>query len=39
VLGMLLTIEPTVPRAEASPCRRINEIVLEESGVHVIVNG
>lgn len=36
---MLATIVPTVPRFEASPFRRISEIVLEESGVQVIVNG
>ena len=30
---------PMVPRFEASPFRRINEIVLEVSGVQVIVKG
>lgn len=39
VLGILFAIEPTVSRLEASPFRSIREIVLEESGCQVMVNG
>ena len=39
VLGMLLAIEPTVSRLEASPFRSIREIEVEESGCQVMVNG
>jgi hypothetical protein len=39
VLGTLVAMDPTVPRSEASPFRRMRVILLDESGVQVIVKG